>query len=323
MLGGLSTYTKQWIDVFSEMGIEYDVFHWKSPQAFKNFDSLSYTQVFHVHPWGSFYWWLFRKKKIPYINAYHGTEILFYSPSKIKSLLKLLVKPLVLNVFEGASKNIFISSFTQSKLEALGFKIRYDRDFVLHNSTSLKDSILIKKSIQNVIELCCIARDVPHKNLKGAVVVAESLQTLLPNHKIRLTLTSSQYRSSKVEIIPIKGISEEQKEEIYKRSHFNILCSKDHSTQGFFEGFGLTPLEAAKYGTPSIGLNEAGLMENIHSGINGFLLSDLDIPSLETVKECILNAHKYELMRSSTFEHVRNSHGEDQMRRFWEVVCAA
>ena len=47
-----------------------------------------------------------------------------------------------------------------------------------------------------------------------------------------------------------------------------------------FEDYGLTPLEAASFGTPTIALKKGGYLETVSEGTSGYFFEDLDVRSI-------------------------------------------
>lgn len=318
-VGGLSTFCSNIEKSLTRNGIKYTLFHWKSSQCFKNVRSEKYTKIIHVHPWGSFYFSLFNKTNIPYINFYHGSEILFSSASLYKAAVKKIIKPWVIGSFEKAYRNIFISEFTMNKLADSGFKINFSKDYIFHNTIEQDSSIYIDLPLGNKIVFTCVARDVPHKNLEGCKTFCEKLKEKFPDFQIELRLTSSGYCSDEIEIIDISKSSNDQVRQHYMESHFNLLLSLDHSDRGHYEGFGLTCLEAANYGVPSLVSCFGGLPENVHHGLNGLVLNDkfeFDLsPFLNSSQD-----ERYRQLRLSTFEHNQSSHNGAVLDRLWGLL---
>lgn len=318
-VGGLTTFCSNIEKSLKRQEINYTLLHWKSYQCFKNIQNKDYTKIIHVHPWGSFYSSLFSNNHTPYVNFYHGSEILFCGTSALKKTIKKMIKPWVVRTFEKADKNIFISEFTFNKLVQNGFRSDFSKDIIFHNTIEQDSSLFINLPLGPKLVFTCIARDVPHKNLKGCVEFCEYLQEMYVHYEIELRLTSSKYNSEKVQIVDISGSSNEQIKQHYKESHFNLLLSLDHSERGNYEGFGLTCLEAANYGVPSIVSCYGGLPENVHHGLNGLVLDnqfkgDLS-PYFGTDK-----SNAYGQLRASTFFHNQMSHGENVLDRLWSIL---
>lgn len=297
-LGGLSTYTLCVEAALKLCGIDYDVAVWKTPQEARMIDGSQYNRVLNINYVGGFLGkWSSEKN----INFVHGSEILFYSPNPIKRFVKRMMKNRILDYFNLSYKNVFISSFTMEKLESFGLNIKYNRDQVFHNCIDISGHEFIDNDIVDEIKFVSIVRDVPHKNLDGVVRLLEDLSDNI-GKKIVLYTNSERLNSSKITVHAKENLSNEERDQYYKESHFNVLLSKDHSEKGFYEGFGLTCLEAGKYGVPSIVASSGGLPENVHHMDNGVVVSS---NFFKDFKEFI---SEYRNKRQYTYEHTINSH---------------
>lgn len=318
-IGGLSTFCSNIEKSLTRNNIPYDVFHWQTFRCFKSLQTEKYSMMIHIHPWASFYLSLFKKRMIPYVNFYHGSEILFCGSSQFKTLIKKIIRPYVIQKFEQAKNNVFISEFTFNKLLESGFRPNYSKDLVFHNTIEQVASYFIDLKINDRITFICVARDVPHKNLDGCVHFCENLKKMLPHLQVELRITSSRFKSELVEIIDISASTDDQVKHHYRESHFNLLLTHDHSKLGYYEGFGLTCLEAASYGVPSIVSSHGGLPENVHHGLNGLVLPDSS--DFKTFPFSLFdNADTYSKLRQSTFSHNQDSHAETTLDRLWRIV---
>jgi glycosyltransferase involved in cell wall biosynthesis len=76
-------------------------------------------------------------------------------------------------------------------------------------------------------------------------------------------------------------VSEEEKVELFRRSWVHVLTSPK-------EGWGITNLEAAACGTPTIASDSPGLRDSIVDGETGFLVPHGDVPALTSrIRELI------------------------------------
>lgn len=305
-LGGLSTFTINIENCLKQLGIDYELFVWNSPkhirdnkEKYQNFDiflNIHYMGGFFLNPEGQ------------NINFIHGSEVSFYSPNIMKRVIKKILKVKMLNYIQGSTYNCFISEYTKLFLESRGLKSDYSRDLIFHNCINLDTSTLVNKSwSEGTIYLCSIVRDVPHKNLNGCVKFAKEL-ALISGRKVKLYLTAeNRWVSNLIEIESIQDISDEKREEIYKKCHFNLLFSLDHSKIGFFEGFGLTVLESGKYGTPSIVLPNGGLKESVHNKETGVVLPSLASGTIRGFYHS-MNDDYYRSLSKNCYEHIVKSH---------------
>lgn len=304
-LGGIATLSKTLVDALKAQGCNVTIFVWKKPQevkqAIKNFQG----NLIHAHYWPSL--WLSSSDKKRSINIIHGAELLTYSKNPLIQFIKKLTKKYANRALEQAFANIFISQFSLDKAEQLGMKINYSRDILFPNRIDLTDVTMTKASLlkdSDEIKLCCFARDVPHKNIQGTIYFAELLADI-SKKKVSLRLGPGQYHSDKINI-NCEVVKDEQRDQIYQESHFNCIFSLDHSHIGNFEGFGLTPLEAAKYSTPSIGFLSGGLTESIHHQETGWILKSINRECVEKwYEEDLLN---YEEVAKNCFEHTVTNH---------------
>ncbi len=305
-LGGLTTYTQNIEICLNNLKIEYDLFHWKSISDLKKFSTTqSYTHLINIHFMGGFY----LQHILPackHINVYHGSELFFTSPNIVKKIIKKIIKSQMIKYIAQVKNNIFISSYTQSIAKKMGLHLSYERDLIFHNCIDVSLASYTKQTIDQKITFCSIVRDTPHKNVIGCIEFCEHLQTITKK-KIILSLPFKKYTSNIVEIKVYPQLTDTQREELYRESHFNLLLSLDHSSQGFIEGFGLSCLEAGKYGTPSIVLKTGGLPDNVHSLLNGLVINDTDSNQVSRINH-LLEADRYHQLRLDTFNHTIISH---------------
>ena len=301
--GGLTTFSDNLKTSLEQLGHDVTLFAWDRIDAIKKFKSQDkFDYVFNVHFMGGYY--LNEINPVyGHINFCHGSEILMTSPNPIKKFVKKLNKKNYVNYFENSLKNIAISNFTLNKLIELGVSYNISRDIVINNCIDLKEAKFLNPALGNQISLVCIARDVPHKNIDGAFKLARSLSKHSSRKVVLYATRETIVDCEDFEYINISGIPEDEKEEIIKKSHFNLLLSKDHSAKGFFEGFGLTILEAGKYGIPSIVANSGGLSESVHDEYSGWVLNkEMDGSTWRNIE------NNYQQVSQNAFKHTHESH---------------
>lgn len=315
-VGGLTTFTLNLEKCLKELNIEYKVFHWKSVNELFSLDLNQFkeiTTVINVH----FMFAAITKFKVSQsINFIHGSEILFYSPNWLKNIFKKIKKNEYLKVLEKSLYNIGVSQFSLDLLAKQGFSLNYSRDLVFHNCILTTDSTFISKTInEETIKFCSICRDVPHKNIAGVIKFCEIFSDLT-HKKVELFLAKKKhYSSTKIIIKEPKESSDSEITKIYQACHFNLLLSLDHSHLGNVEGFGLTILEAAKYGTPSIGLNFGGLKESIHDQETGWLVDDINRNEISKLVKN-LNQESYATLSNTAYNHTIQSHSLNRFKEF-------
>ncbi len=313
-LGGLSTFTLNIENVLNDMNLKYDLLVWedrKELQSFSTKEGMRYDWIIHIH--GLSFQILSRSKNFNYshtfhLNFFHGSEILFRGRNFFYTLIKRLFRHSALRQFEKASANFSISEFTLKKLEQQGYRVSYDRDFIIHNGIDLNhESKFIPKSIDdNEIYFICMARSVPHKNAEGVKRLVE-IYSQTTSKKVKLFSGFDLETSVFFEHESIKGITPVQLQNIYKKCHFNLLLSLDHSARGYYEGFGLTVLEAAQFGTPSIVSSFGGLPEAVHDKHTGWVIGIDDKSMVNFFKE--LSQVEYSRVSEKAYLHTHKSHG--------------
>lgn len=317
-LGGLSTFSYNIKSVLESAGHNVDIFVWKEVSDLKSEFHLNKIFDFgiHIHFMGGYGNESICKKNI---NFVHGSEILFTSPNILKQIAKKLLKKRFINYFERSYFNISISEFTKNKLVRAGLSESIDRDIIWHNCIELGTSHFCSPSIEgDTISFICVARDVPHKNLDETVNFCKKI-SLKTGKKIKLYITTqNRWFSNSVEIISIKDITDNEREELFKKVHFNLLFSLDHSRSGFYEGFGLTVLEAGKYGVPSIVSSSGGLPEAVHHNVTGWVLDNFDNENVFNLWSNVESS--YANISKNVFEHTHLSHGLDHYDNLLSLI---
>ena len=317
-LGGLSTFCIGIEACLKEMGIDYDLFVWKDLNQLRSHKEIKrkYKWCIHIHFMAGHVLKDFGQR---HCNFIHGSEIVFTSPQWHKRLVKNLLKGQFIKYFEKSYFNFFISEFTKELLIKKGLHSRDDRDLVFHNCISLGDEKFVSKNLnEDEIRLTCFARDVPHKNLDGCFQFAKHLAKI-SSKKVVLNITcENRWVSQLVEIRDISGVENQKRDNIMRDSHFNLLLSLDHSKKGFFEGFGLTPLEAGRWGTPSIVFKSGGLPESVHHHKTGWVFDSL---APEKILEWWNDIHEnYDSISKEVYRHTHSSHGLDHYKYLLEKV---
>lgn len=320
-LGGLTTFANNIVKVLESLEIEFELFHWKSVNDIQNYpwESLKrYQLILNIHP---MFCWLAPTGHSQMINFIHGSEILMTSPNLLKKIYKNWMKKKYFKNMELVKNNIFISEATLEKTKKKGFSVNCGRDFIFHNCIGVKDAQKMTKPLNEEIIFSCIVRNVPHKNLLGSLVLCEELHRI-SEKKIKLIIPKNQkITSSTIEIECLENEQNESRDRAYQRAHFNLLLSLDHSEKGFFEGFGLTILEAGKFGTPSIVLNTGGLPEAVHNNTTGFVINGTNKNDVKQLGD-LLQRMNYLEMQNAVYEHTIKHHGLDQYQKLLSKIIS-
>lgn len=317
-LGGLTTFTRNLEEVFNEMKISYEIFHWNSPQDILNFDSTrldKYELVINVHV---MFCWLMPHAQEKMINFVHGSEVLMTSPNLVKKIFKQIQKKKYFSLMEKSFLNVFISRATRDKTSAKGFTLDHSRDVIFHNCVPMNGAQFEKQTQACSRELIftCIARNVPHKNLAGSVDFCEKVQELF-GKPVRLVVPKgNNLFSSKISVEELRDEENETRNEAYRKAHYNLLLSHDHSKKGFYEGFGLTVLEAGQFGVPSIVFKTGGLPEAVHHGQTGYVISSTDREEIKSIP-AFTDEALYQLLRFQCYAHTVQDHSLSEYKLFF------
>lgn len=311
-LGGLSTFTKSIERTLNQLGLSFDVLVWDQVKELKEPSLLphSYEWGIHIHFFGSHY---LQGKCRQHINFIHGSEILFTSPHLLKRIFKKLTKGFFLRRLQGSYLNFFISEFSLELIQSKGFSVNYGRDIVFHNCIKIEGAKFKAKSLNDSeLKLICVARDVPHKNIKAAVDCAVALAEVT-SKKVTLFLTKEVKRHHLIDVVNISNISDGERNTLLRECHFNLLLSLDHRKRGFVEGFGLTVLEAGIQGTPSIVSPFGGLTEAVHDRNTGWVCSPIKSSFVNLFKK--ISEQEYSKVSKNCYEHTISSHDETHYQR--------
>lgn len=120
--------------------------------------------------------------------------------------------------------------------------------------------------------LLLVSRLMPYKNVDKAIAAVASL----PNERL-VVVGDGPQRAQLVASLPtnvrlVSGISDEELRWLYARSRALIAPS--------FEDFGLTVIEAAAWGKPSIALRAGGYLDTVEEGVTGRFFDVADVSNI-------------------------------------------
>jgi glycosyltransferase involved in cell wall biosynthesis len=300
-IGGISTFVLNLEKVLQSMGVSYEVFVWNKVTDLTQLDLSIFSTVINAH-----FHSLLKLNHGNMLTFVHGGELLAYSKNPIKRIIKSLLHKKILGSLNKSQTNIFVSEYSQKLYHNLSGRSDFSKNKVFHNCIDLGDSSFVPKDLTGEIRICCFVRDVPHKNVKGSLELYQNLKKA-HSGKVSLTITSN-IQTSDPDIICLPNASDDQREAILKESHLNLLLSLDHRHIGNIEGFGLTVLEAGKYGVPTLGLSNGGLVESIHHMKTGLLIDQVD--DLYGILQS-----EYKMLSTNVFVHTHTSHGLNVMEK--------
>lgn len=179
-------------------------------------------------------------------------------------------------------------------------KIYYDQfgknSIVMHNALTLNKELI--KSDYTDDSIVSIARfDDPRKGLEHLIILAKVLKEKGINTKIKLygnydlDLIGGINHKTMRELIKEYNLDDrniqfmgfvKDIESVLKHSKLNILLSSH-------EGFGLTLIEAASFGIPTLAYNDSGFEDIIVDGENGYLFERYDFEAIAEKIRLIYN----------------------------------
>lgn len=295
-----------------------DIIHVDEPErlfvGFWRIPGLSYAKKHNI-PCVSF----FRTNFIEYLEDF------FPLPKPILLSLQWLVKRLVLYVYNAYDLTLVASKITAQKIKDLGIKNAYYGSF-LGLEVKKFDSLKPQKDffaqkynlpeLDNKIKLIFLGRLTPEK---GWNFTLENLQYILQNidkNKVAFLIVGDGELKEK-----IADTFTEQTPYFHLFGRVDpddvpaLLINSDlHVTTSEKETRGLTILEAFTAGIPVLAPRSEGVIENIESGVNGFLYNPGDIEDFVSKLQILLEDDQ---QRQQMGLHGKNS---IQNQYTWQVT---
>lgn len=233
-------------------------------------------------------------------------EIYFRELPRVLSSLAVRLEPLLFRLYSG-SPTVVLSESTKRDLVSIGF--REDRVFVCPPGVDHEEFSTGKKTLcPSVLYLNRFAK---YKNPDRLMIAFREVLKAVPNCKLTMVgaRTENEIRSFKnmanelrmkdsVEILPFaRGAA---KMTFLQESWVHVLPSTR-------EGWGISILEAAACGTPSVGLNVPGVRDAIQHMKTGVLVEEGSIESLaEAIIGILRNDELRETLSVGATESARN-----------------
>ena len=122
----------------------------------------------------------------------------------------------------------------------------------------------------------------------------------------------------KDEVSFIYKSSEQEKLGLLEKSNLFIMPSVIHKKS--IEGFGITFIEAASYGKPSIGGIFGGESDAIIEGKTGYLCDGNDLNALYETLSKVLNNDHYKKLGDNALEFSRNFSWDKIVKKYIELI---
>ncbi|HUD45078.1 MAG TPA: glycosyltransferase family 4 protein [Patescibacteria group bacterium] len=230
-----------------------------------------------------------------------------------------MIEPLFFRIY----RNIpFISVSESTKSELIKLGIQSKNISVIHNGISLVDlqSKYKKTRFPSFMFLGRVSKD---KGIEDILKAFKQIHLAIPNGELwiagkeekqgYLTNLLKSYAFDAKFIKYLGFVDENKKFELLQQAWL-LLHSSDK------EGWGLTVIEAASQGTPTIGYNVPGLRDSIQDKITGLLVEKSPDKMAKTVIKLIQNEDQLENLRKNTREYARQFTWNKSGSESWKLL---
>lgn len=261
------------------LGVHWEAFKWYNFTPHPKFDLV--IDQFHGIP---FFTPLYVKvKKLAFIHEVTKEVWRFnqlrFPASIIAATLGFLFEPLVFRLYWHIP---FMTVSQSTKKDLMEWGIPEQNITVIHNGVKIPKNMLYKKQIlKTVTFLGALAKD---KGIEEAIKIFSILQKKYQKDfqywvvgkadNRYLEILKQEVKKMGLADIKFWGyVTDRKKFELLAKSHVLINPS-------IREGWGLTVIEAARMGTPTVAFDVPGLRDSIKDGETGFLSKEFSIESL-------------------------------------------
>jgi len=158
----------------------------------------------------------------------------------------------------------------------------------------------------------CVTRPLPYKNVP---VLIEAMRSL-PMHRMVVVGVGPLHEKVKISAPPNITFLGKVNDSSLRWLYANAIALVTAS----YEDYGLTPLEAASFGKPSVVLRAGGFLDTVIEGDTGVFF---DSPNPSLAREAMITAASTSWNRPSIIEHSRKYSVGAFIRRLREIVAPA
>ena len=217
-----------------------------------------------------------KNKNLPMICLAHGNELIIKNNSHHNRIL---------NTLENVTKIVANSEFTKKLIKKVSPKLTNIE--VIHPGVSSFENIIEEevKLIEGSPTFLTLARLEKRKGHEFILQSISKLKNKYPNiryiiagegeERSHLKSLVSSLNISK-NVMFIGSINDGQKKFILNKTDLMIMPTIDESKKLSIEGFGITYIEAALFGIPSIASNVGGTKEAVLHNNTGIIIDNLD-----------------------------------------------
>jgi len=230
-------------------------------------------------------------KKIPTICLAHGNELLHRNSRKFTKLF---------NVLNNANAVVANSEYTLNLVKKIGLQKPILKKIHpgVENIFETKESEI--KNLNGNPVILTLARLEKRKGHIYIINCVEKLINQFNNLKYLIAGEGPELSTLKAivskkklnhNIVFLGSVNESQKKYIFKKTDLMVMPTIDESVNKSIEGFGISYIEAALFGIPSIASNVGGTPEAVIHNNTGIILNHID--ELEqNIKELLINDEK-------------------------------
>lgn len=274
---------------------------------------------FHGIPFFSLFY-IPRKKIIALINEIAG-KIWFVNANLFIATLGFYLEKIALYVYRSLS---FITGSESTRNELIATGIQSKSISVVHHGTHIltMPSSIKKEAIPTIIFLGRVTKD---KGIQDALDAYKKIKLKVPSVQLwiaggeekqgLLTELLEQISDNDRKAIKYFGfVDDKTKFELFKKSWLLIHPS-------IKEGWGLTVIEAASQGTPTIGYKVPGLVDSVQSGKTGLLATPGSIEELASSAMLLLSDKTlYNKLSKNAVQWSKQFTWESSVKKSWEVL---
>ncbi len=259
-------------------------------------------------------------EKLPSICLVHGNEIIIKNKKH---------QDRINNTLKKVSKIVSNSKYTKELLQKVNSK--FNNIEIIYPGVSSFDNIKEEslKLIDGYPTLLTLARLEKRKGHQNILNAIKTLRDEYPNIRYIIAGDGEEKNSLKSlvktlgisqNVYFIGSVSDSQKKYILNKTDLMIMPTIDETNNLSIEGFGISYIEAALFGIPSIASNVGGTNEAVIHNKTGIILENLN--DLEdSIRELITNKDKRKIYGQNAKERANNElHWNKQVKKYLNLI---
>ncbi len=277
----------------------------------------SVIHVGHILPTGTVVFFLTRFFRIPYIVYLHGMDLTVPMRYPRK---KMLMQKILSNASAIVGTNNFVLDVTKkhfSNLPRLTRVLPLPRLPARLPSDEEKHTLREKYHIPaDAFVLLTVGRLVKRKGYHDTLRAVANLSKDFPKmHYVIVgrgpeepVLRQTIHELGLENVVTLAGFVEDSERAAWYATADLFVMPATAEKDGDVEGFGIVFLEAASYGTPSIGAFSGGIPEAIQNGATGYLIKEHDVSALTgLIRDVMQNPEKQQRLSDAAKNYVEKT----------------